>query len=251
MSPFSHGSYALQCRVCEELTEPEALDACRRCDGPTDIAYDWQQIRREVTRARDRDRPLLALAVRGAPADSRACRPACGLDAARAQRLAVGAARRRSPAQARRREPDRLLQGPDRRRRCRRRCGARQDDASAARRPATSATRSPRLPLRPGSRRSCWRRPVSARARWRPATPARGCSRSPARTTTAAGSSSNSARSSPGASSAATFTRTRARVRRRSRSRSPSSSAGSYRTRSSARRRAGCCSRSSPRASRS
>ena len=51
MSPFSHGSYALQCRVCEELTEPEALDACRRCDGPTDVAYDWQQIRREVTHA--------------------------------------------------------------------------------------------------------------------------------------------------------------------------------------------------------
>ena len=49
MSPFSHGSYALRCRVCEDVTEPEARDACRRCDGPTDMAYDWQQIRRDVT----------------------------------------------------------------------------------------------------------------------------------------------------------------------------------------------------------
>ena len=51
MNPFSHGSYALRCRVCEEVTEPEALDACRRCDGPTDMAYDWEQISRDVTRA--------------------------------------------------------------------------------------------------------------------------------------------------------------------------------------------------------
>ena len=51
MSAFSHGSYALRCRVCEEVTELEALDACRRCDGPTDVDYDWQQIRRVVTRA--------------------------------------------------------------------------------------------------------------------------------------------------------------------------------------------------------
>jgi threonine synthase len=49
MNPFSHGSYALRCRVCEEVTEPEALDACRRCDGPTDMAYDWEQISRVVT----------------------------------------------------------------------------------------------------------------------------------------------------------------------------------------------------------
>jgi threonine synthase len=48
MSAFSHG-YALRCRVCEEVTDPEALDACRRCDGPTDVAYDWQQIGRSVT----------------------------------------------------------------------------------------------------------------------------------------------------------------------------------------------------------
>ena len=51
MSAFSHGSYALRCRVCEDVTEPEARDACRRCDGPTDVAYDWQQIRSDVTHA--------------------------------------------------------------------------------------------------------------------------------------------------------------------------------------------------------
>jgi threonine synthase len=52
MSPFSHGSYALRCRVCEEVTGPEALDACRRCDGPTDVAYDWGHISRRVDPAR-------------------------------------------------------------------------------------------------------------------------------------------------------------------------------------------------------
>jgi threonine synthase len=51
MSPFSHGSYALRCRVCEEVTGPEALDACRRCDGPTDVAYDWPWITDSVTHA--------------------------------------------------------------------------------------------------------------------------------------------------------------------------------------------------------
>jgi threonine synthase len=50
MSAFSHSSYALRCRVCEEVTELEALDACRRCDGPTDIVYDWEELRRIVTR---------------------------------------------------------------------------------------------------------------------------------------------------------------------------------------------------------
>jgi threonine synthase len=49
MSAFSHSSYALRCRVCEEVTDPEPLDACRRCDGPTDLAYDWEQIARLVS----------------------------------------------------------------------------------------------------------------------------------------------------------------------------------------------------------
>ena len=51
MSAFVHGPYALRCRVCEEVTEPEALDACRRCDGPTDVAYDWAQLSAAITPA--------------------------------------------------------------------------------------------------------------------------------------------------------------------------------------------------------
>jgi threonine synthase len=51
MSSFAHGAYALRCRVCEEVTGPEALDACRRCDGPTDVAYDWLEVARVATRS--------------------------------------------------------------------------------------------------------------------------------------------------------------------------------------------------------
>jgi threonine synthase len=43
-------AYHLRCRVCEEVTEPLPLDACRRCDGPTDITYDWELLGRELTR---------------------------------------------------------------------------------------------------------------------------------------------------------------------------------------------------------
>ena len=51
MSPFSDGTYALRCRVCEDVTEPEPLETCRRCDGATDIAYDWEHLRGNVTPA--------------------------------------------------------------------------------------------------------------------------------------------------------------------------------------------------------
>ncbi len=44
MTPF-----ALRCRVCEEVTAPEPIDACRRCDGPTDVTYDWERVARLVT----------------------------------------------------------------------------------------------------------------------------------------------------------------------------------------------------------
>ena len=43
-------AYSLRCRVCEEVTVAEPLDACRRCDGPTDMLYDWARIERDVTR---------------------------------------------------------------------------------------------------------------------------------------------------------------------------------------------------------
>src|SRR3954470_9218304 len=49
MSPFSDRAYALRYRVCEDVTEPEPLEICRRCDGATDIAYDWEHLRRTVT----------------------------------------------------------------------------------------------------------------------------------------------------------------------------------------------------------
>jgi threonine synthase len=43
-------SYHLRCRVCEEVTEPLPVDACRRCDGPTDVTYDWERLTDELTR---------------------------------------------------------------------------------------------------------------------------------------------------------------------------------------------------------
>ena len=39
----------LRCRVCETVSRPEPVDACRRCDGPTDLTYDWDQIARDVS----------------------------------------------------------------------------------------------------------------------------------------------------------------------------------------------------------
>jgi threonine synthase len=37
--------FALRCRVCEEVTEPSPTFTCRRCDGPTDVTYDWERVR--------------------------------------------------------------------------------------------------------------------------------------------------------------------------------------------------------------
>ena len=42
--------YALRCRVCEELAPSAPFDACVRCDGPTDAAYDWEAVARTLTR---------------------------------------------------------------------------------------------------------------------------------------------------------------------------------------------------------
>ena len=39
----------LRCRVCETVSLPEPVDACRRCDGPTDLTYDWDDIARDVS----------------------------------------------------------------------------------------------------------------------------------------------------------------------------------------------------------
>jgi hypothetical protein len=43
--------YGLRCRVCEEVTPPQPVDLCRRCDGPTDVVYDWERLTGAVTRA--------------------------------------------------------------------------------------------------------------------------------------------------------------------------------------------------------
>src|SRR5262245_2318650 len=36
--------YSLRCRVCEEVAVVEPVDSCRRCDGPTDVTYDWAHL---------------------------------------------------------------------------------------------------------------------------------------------------------------------------------------------------------------
>lgn len=38
-------AYRLRCRVCEDVQPPSAADACLRCDGPTDVTYDWTSLR--------------------------------------------------------------------------------------------------------------------------------------------------------------------------------------------------------------
>jgi threonine synthase len=50
-------AYHLRCRVCEELTEPVPAVSCRRCDGPTDVAYDWERLTRTFTRGAIAGRP--------------------------------------------------------------------------------------------------------------------------------------------------------------------------------------------------
>jgi threonine synthase len=42
-------SYSLRCRVCEDVSVREPVDTCRRCEGPTDVAYDWARIRDHVS----------------------------------------------------------------------------------------------------------------------------------------------------------------------------------------------------------
>lgn len=42
--------YSLRCRVCEQVGAPVPQEICPRCDGPTDIAYDWERVRRYATR---------------------------------------------------------------------------------------------------------------------------------------------------------------------------------------------------------
>jgi threonine synthase len=41
---------ALRCRVCETVTPSRLAEQCDRCDGPLDVAYDWDVLRETVTR---------------------------------------------------------------------------------------------------------------------------------------------------------------------------------------------------------
>lgn len=41
---------ALRCRVCETVSPVQLADQCERCDGPLDVAYDWELLRSTVMR---------------------------------------------------------------------------------------------------------------------------------------------------------------------------------------------------------
>ncbi len=43
-------AFELRCRVCEDVLGPEPAMTCSRCDGPTDVAYDWDRIARSLSR---------------------------------------------------------------------------------------------------------------------------------------------------------------------------------------------------------
>src|ERR1044071_6305066 len=164
--------HELRCRVCETVAEPEPVDACPRCDGPTDVTYDWAHVRptREATAAGPhslwRYSDLL-------PAGARVDFGAGWTPLVRAERLSeiLGV------------ELYLKLEGQN-----------------------PTRPHKDRVPPRPGSRRSCSRHSAGRQGRSPLVTPAHASSRSTARTTTAGGSSSSWARSSRGASSGATRT---------------------------------------------
>jgi len=43
--------------VCEEIADGDPVDACRRCDGPTDVAYDWAHVEHHLSRTLIGERP--------------------------------------------------------------------------------------------------------------------------------------------------------------------------------------------------
>jgi threonine synthase len=42
-------AYALRCRVCEDISAPGPAVPCKRCDGPTDVTYDWDVLRNGIS----------------------------------------------------------------------------------------------------------------------------------------------------------------------------------------------------------
>ena len=123
---------SLSCRVCATEHPLEATGTCSRCFGPLDPVYDWDALRRTVTRESARRGAAVDLALRRPAARLRTRRASARarLDAPRAGAASGGGDRRgRALAQARHRQPDALLQGPRRRGRRAEGAGARADDA--------------------------------------------------------------------------------------------------------------------------
>jgi threonine synthase len=44
-------AFHLRCRVCEDVMPPAPVDVCSRCDGPTDVTYDWDGLAGSFSRA--------------------------------------------------------------------------------------------------------------------------------------------------------------------------------------------------------
>ena len=110
----------LRCRICEAEYPAVASGVCLRCFGPLEPVYDWERSPAGDRASRSR-RPALALALRGAAPD--AAPPSLGgrpgwTPLVPAPRLAQRARGRRGVPEARPHEPDALVQGPRRRRRC-------------------------------------------------------------------------------------------------------------------------------------
>ncbi len=58
MSTVSHSCLALSCRICAAEHALEAIGTCTKCFGPLDPVYDWDLLRKTVTRERIAAGPL-------------------------------------------------------------------------------------------------------------------------------------------------------------------------------------------------
>ncbi len=181
---------SLSCRECGEQYPISPRYACEMCFGPLEVAYDYAGVSRESVEAGPRNiwRYRQLLPVPANVTDTPNLEP--GLTKlVRADNLARELGMRRLWVKDDSGEPDPLLQGPRRRGRagCRARAGLL--GAGAARRPATSRTRSRRRPRGPASSRSSSSPPTSSgRRSSRPPFTAAPSSPSKETTTTSTGS---------------------------------------------------------------
>ena len=231
---MSHAT-GLKCRECGTETPIAPLHVCETCFGPLEVQYDYDAIRRTLTRERHREPAAQSLALPRAAADRgrAAHRPALRLHAAGAGRPPGGRARRQGALGQGRlgQPPDLLVQGP-------RRVGRHlEGDRVRLRHRVVRLDRQPRQ-LGVGARRARRaqllhlhpRRPRAGQGdRLDHLRPARR-SRSAATTTTSTGCAARSPTSTAGRSSTSTCGRTTPRAPRPTASRSPSSSAGGCRS---------------------